>query len=818
MKKQLVDGLGFDTSKKQYYTVFYGWKNIIPNQKKSNKIEIKSGITKEDVYEAMKSSVLTRGKQFEQQALFGYKSDRKYLPKGITLDQANLIVRKMDLMFKQSMIELQKEKIVTVIRSIRKTVGTEFYSIDKETGIKLIKEQWNEILSRSIYLVIGKKDKLINKIITFFGSQYSVTKTISDALKKMNKLIINIACGYGKGFLIYLAPFEWTKFKGKQFIIYYTHNIPATKQSALAHSKYDEGTKHQGKYKRVTICSENKKSDELIEYGIENFSTNNASLYDFIVDSMLNNTKVLFYVNKRSAEVFNRIFVKASKKFSNAPVPGIIFDEAHEFTGSISGQSTHPVVKSIGDVQVAVTATLRKRVNDTNSRWIYNDDVKYFGPVVINITPQQAIDEERNCPIIFKTVEVSNGRLGEEIMSNHAIDTQIKYKNRLIRGRILHNILSVVKAINEDKCTHPISLAHQRIDVDHVMEAFILLQSVGIIPTKYKLVRGKREDGIEKIEEFNNAKYAILIGNSWLLTGLDAPKTDAIIPLYDIGTVIGATQGIGRGQRVYKDKVLRVYITVDPNSNEVPVMLQVANEMMQGRNPYQSGVETNLELNPSEIIGSPRQRVITHEVDRDDAITGAIRAMWDILYSEVHVSNDFGSVIRTIMGKYTNNDNKTKEEWYKRTKKYKTVSECEKDGWISWARQQEWYVEWYAFKGGRIFWDKKKAVDYLKKFESRSAAMKDRKGEAALLWLHRSGNKSIQEKIWSNFKCGKGVTKNKVLNPKAFETKVLSIARKLGTSSYTAISRELNSLGFAGSNSKVKAVTTSKKFMVAAKK
>ena len=25
MKKQLVDGLGFDTSKKQYYTVFYGW-------------------------------------------------------------------------------------------------------------------------------------------------------------------------------------------------------------------------------------------------------------------------------------------------------------------------------------------------------------------------------------------------------------------------------------------------------------------------------------------------------------------------------------------------------------------------------------------------------------------------------------------------------------------------------------------------------------------------------------------------------------------------------------------------------------------------
>jgi superfamily II DNA or RNA helicase len=801
MNKELVDGLGYDESKQQYFTVVYGWKNIIPNQKKSTKIEIKSGISKYDVYHAMKSSVLTRGKQFEQKPLFGYKADRKYLPKDITLDQANTIVKKMDFIFKQSMIELKYD-----IRSTRKSIGTEFYCVDKETGIDEIKQQWTESLSRSIHLVTGKKDKSITKDITFLGSQHSVTKTISDNLKKTDKCIINIACGYGKGFLIYLAPFKWSKFKNKQIVIYYTHNIPATKQAALTHSKYDEGTKYQGKYKRITVCSENKMSSELIEYGIDNFSTNDTSLHDFIVDSISNNTKVLFYVNKRSAEAFNRVFTKASKAFSNAPVPGIIFDEAHEFTGSISGQATHPVVKSIGDCQVAVTATLRKRVNDTNRRWIYNDDVKYFGPVVVNITPQQAIEEGRNCEIKFKTVEVSNGRLGEEIMANRAIDTQIKHKARLIRGRVLHNIVSLVKSIKEDKRTHPITLAHQIVDVDHVMEALHLLQSEGIIPAKYKIISGKRKDGRESVVNFNNAEYAILVGNSWLLTGLDAPKTDAIIPLYDIGTVIGATQGIGRGQRIYKDKTLNVYITVDPSSNEVPVMLHVANEMMQGKNPYQSGIETDLELNPSDIIGSRRQRVITHEVDRDDAITGSIRTMWDTIYNEVHVSSNFGEVVRKLTGKYTNNDNKSKEEWYERTAKYKTVSECENDGWIAWAREQKWYSEWYASKGGRIFWDEKKAIDYLKKFKTRPDANKDRLGAQALLWLHRNNLSHLQSQIWSDFKSGRGYTENKKLSDCKLIQKVLSLSKQLKTVSYTKLANKLRELKVAASDKKVRLI------------
>ena len=126
-------------------------------------------------------------------------------------------------------------------------------------------------------------------------------------------------------------------------------------------------------------------------------------------------------------------------------------------------------------------------------------------------------------------------------------------------------------------------------------------------------------------------------------------------------------------------------------------------------------------------------------------------------------------------------------------------------------------MEWYAFKGGRIFWNNKKAVDCLKKFKSRPEANKTRLGAKAILWLHRSGNYNLQKQIWPNCKLGKGYTLNEKLRPKAFEIKILSIARELGTTSYTAISRKLNSIGIAASNHKVKAITTSEKFMIAAK-
>jgi hypothetical protein len=77
MEMNLVDGLGYDSVKEQYFTVTYAWKNIVTNQKKSKTTTGKSGITRYDVKTAMSEAVPTRGKQFHQEALWGFECDRK---------------------------------------------------------------------------------------------------------------------------------------------------------------------------------------------------------------------------------------------------------------------------------------------------------------------------------------------------------------------------------------------------------------------------------------------------------------------------------------------------------------------------------------------------------------------------------------------------------------------------------------------------------------------------------------------------------------------------------------------------------------------
>ena len=103
MKRIKDDGLGWDSKRKQYFTNCYAWQNIVNSELNNENITIKSGITKFNVTEAMKSSVLIRGKQFTQHALWGFENDRKYLPKGITKEQAAIIVNKMDYLFKTEM-------------------------------------------------------------------------------------------------------------------------------------------------------------------------------------------------------------------------------------------------------------------------------------------------------------------------------------------------------------------------------------------------------------------------------------------------------------------------------------------------------------------------------------------------------------------------------------------------------------------------------------------------------------------------------------------------------------------------------------------
>lgn len=625
MEMNLVDGLGYDPVKEQYFTVTYAWKNIVTNQKKSKTTTGKSGITRYDVKTAMSEAVPTRGKQFYQEALWGFECDRKYLPKDISEKDANKIVQTMDSLFKENMSDWSINT---------KGLGTEFYTGPVNEWLDRIKEEWSGAFSTAIMRVLGLDYSSDISTVQAMGNQGTVTEQIGEILLENNKVRSIIPCGYGKSFIMWYGIHRWEPFKDKKFIIYYCHNIPSTKQLAVKHSQYANGGDG---FKRIVVCSEKKYVNGQVKYGIENYSASETKLSEILEESFKSPERVIFYVNNRSAGEFQQKFKSISKKLRLTINPGSIVDESQEFTGHKDTDKCDAVVRSISDYQVSFTATERRRGIDTNKDRIYNDDEQYFGVVANEITVSQTISEGRSCPIHFKTVEVSdNHTLMREIESNGTIETIFNDDTTLsVRGRMLRSVVCLVKSIKEDKRTHPMVVTSLIVNTHSFIRLITKLQELKIIPKSYEIVRGLRSDGINKAIEFNNHKKAIFVGTPWMVTGTDAPNTDGLIADYDMGSEITGSQWIGRGQRPVDDKELIVYIPTNPDSTEISTLLRVANKYINDENVHIESRETVIDENNIEVFGSIQRRNITTQIDRDINANPSLKVYWDKVYEDL---------------------------------------------------------------------------------------------------------------------------------------------------------------------------------------
>ena len=630
MEMNLVDGLGYDSVKEQYFTVTYAWKNIIPNQKKSKTTIGKSGITRYDVKTAMSEAVPTRGRQFHQEALWGYECDRKYLPKDISEKDANKIVQTMDSLFKESMLDWTYRN-----KKQSREIGTEFYEGPVNEWLDRIKEEWADALSAAIMRVLGYDYNFDISMVQSMGNQGTVTEQIGEVLEENNKVRSIIPCGYGKSFIMWYGIHKWKPFKDKKFIIYYCHNIPATKQLAVKHSQYSNGGDG---FKRVVVCSEKKYINGQVMYGIENYSASESKLSEVLEESFKSPEKVIFYVNNRSAGEFQEKFKSISKKLKLSVNPGAVIDEEQEFTGHKDTDKVDAIVRGMSDYQVSFTATERRRGTDKNQDRIYNDDVDYFGVVATEITVSQTISEGRSCPILFKTVEVSdNNILMREIERNGTIETIFNDDTTLsVRGRMLRSVVCLVKSIKEDKRTHPMVVTSLIVNTHSFIRLITKLQELKIIPKNYEIVRGLRSDGIDKAIEFNNHKKAIFVGTPWMVTGTDAPNTDGLIADYDMGSEITGSQWIGRGQRPVDGKELIVYIPTNPDTSEISTLLRVANKYINDENVHIEATETNIDENDlEEVFGSTQIRNITTQIDRDINANPSLKVYWDKVYEDL---------------------------------------------------------------------------------------------------------------------------------------------------------------------------------------
>jgi hypothetical protein len=636
----LVDGLGFDTTKEQYFTNTYAWQYIIPDAKKSKTFIGKSGITKYDVNTAMGEASPTRGRQFHQLALWGYEVDRKYIKKGTTQEQAIEIVKKMDYFFKDDMVEigwnLRHNKV-------SREIGTEFYEGPAETWLETIKQKWNEAFIKANQLVIGEVDGQDLGDMSVMGSQGVVTEQINEVLNKHKKVRAIIPCGYGKGFLEFRGVYKFDKAKKNKIIVYYCHNIPATKQLSVKHAEYSDGTIYQGTMNRYVVCSEKKYVKGQASFGIENYSATDGKLKDIIKEALLSKQRTAFYVNNKSAGEFNDTFRTIANQVRYTKKPFAFIDEEQEFCGHISSSKTDAILNSIAEYQVSFTATERRRGTDTNEDRIYNDDIKHFGEIAVEITPSETITEGRSCPIHFKTIEVSeNNQLMRQIGVNGIIESVFGDEtSAAVRGRMLRAIVCLVKSIKEEDKTHPLLVTSLIVDTENAIILINKLIEHDIIPNEYIVVRGLRQDGLDATKRFNLLEKGIMVGSPWLVTGIDAPNIDALVPTYDMGSEITATQFIGRGQRPVDDKELSVYIPIDPSETFIPSMLRVANNFILGENSHNIGRNTILEEG-EEIIGSVQRRRITSDIDREVNMNSAYRNYWDNIYDDL-TTNEIGS-------------------------------------------------------------------------------------------------------------------------------------------------------------------------------
>ncbi len=630
---ELTEGLGYDSDKNLFYMVFYAWYHDVPDKLTHSLFTGKSGITKYDVYRAMKESVPTRGKEFSQIPLFGFSNEKKYLPSGISSEKACLIAKKTDLSFKILMDEI---KWTERKRTGKRDIGTEFYTGPKEIWADTIKQAWDESFNQAVKLCLGKRGKVGKGFKTKLSSNEHTEKNhsiLKNYFEQNDKGILLAIMGYGKTSYSFYAPMEYPKWVSKDVIFYTAHNIFTTKQLAINHSLYAEGTVFDNSVKRIVICSDLRQSSKEKYFGIETYSASDPNLESIIESSLLFNKRCFFYINKKSYKEFCSRFEKVTKILGKTQKPGQITDEIQHNTGEKSKDGPSTVSNSYYDLFFGLTATLRKRGSDERTHYIYNDDQEIFGRIALEVKLSQGIKEKRNCPVICKTVEVSvNNEIAQFILGNEKIELLFSGKSELVRGNLLRACVSIVKAINEDNRSYILGVTPLIKNAEDACEILNILKEDGLIPNEYAIIKALAENQNSVVDKFESSPKAIMVGTPWIITGANIPKIDSVIPFHDFGVELTAAQFFGRGLRYIPNKILYCYVAFDPEQKVIPTMLSVINTYLLDESVSTSGPSP--EKNNT-IKGAKKNTPISFENSKENDLDPVLRKFWNEVYVNI---------------------------------------------------------------------------------------------------------------------------------------------------------------------------------------
>jgi superfamily II DNA or RNA helicase len=682
MKKINSQYVGWDNKKRLFYIVFYAWYyNDTESRKKNVKYLIgKSGRTKHDVNVRSEQCAPKTGRKHDVVCLWGFKKDRWYLPNKIkTLKEAEFFANKVDMLFKTTIMqEYQYSKIKDDDK-----LGDEWYKIPASNWndwLNQIQNAWKMCWELTLQAVdhIDSKENSKKEHQSYRGTAQKKHPILLNKFFSVLKNIIGYIIaptGSGKTFMQWLALNKVSKFMEKLCNVVVDPKILPTIQTALNHAKISEGTKYDGKYKSVVVCSETNsdKKNELAYYGIDLVHAagkrKKNKLDEYLIDCFSNKKRYTFYVNVSSFGVFLFKYLKYKTKFKINQKFGIIWDELHKYTGSVSSPFVTPIITINGktikpidtDCGIGYTATA-KCVRGDNE--IGMQLSKYYGTRIQRIPLSETINGGMNSNLrfIFNEIYFGNKELVEVVDKNKKIE--IEYDKSTSAPSNAYMGFGLKGTIN--LCDKKVS--HIYVNTSRVGYAKNLYKQLkksqidGYIPKKYKIFLGLKKDGTKPFEQFSKEKFAIIISTRFSIESLDYPCIKGIVFTHEFKSVIDVSQTIGRGLRPFLDKDCYVSMPLIANNIKNSKYIQVVHSILTDKDIVEDITIDYTDLNDIDDIDDllnvnpidSGKAEIPVEIDKDDNAPANYRIHIDTLLNQIQ-SEEFGAILKNygIVLRYT---------------------------------------------------------------------------------------------------------------------------------------------------------------------
>jgi hypothetical protein len=630
-------GVGYDEKAKRYYTIVYIWEYVVDGLKKTLPyIDYKPGITGIGILEA--TIVNKRHAVYPLNPIW---SDRYYLPIGITKDQAKAIVKKMDDDFKTEMIKFGFDK-----RRVLNTtsIGTEPVRIPKKLGINYLKNQWKEKFENAV--------RYYHKIVTLHSvgmdyKNYKVPAVFADVFEDINEQHKNgldrfrqaMIEGFGKTCILYLAGYVSDFGRECKIKINITNNIPNTRNKAKEiHELWDNGYS-----RKIVVCS-NENPVKTERGDILSYSNTNGDLKQIIHQTLLMDYELDIYINRDSTLGFYRDVLLPlidTTKYNRPIFEGL--DEIQYLTGDKDNKVLGFIKYPLPNVKrYSVTATEKRRNSKDSTTIIKNDDLEIFGPLTFEVNHFDAVKRQRQAPLQFiQILWKANDTFTKAIFENELIKLYIQKSPQNVRGKLINALVAIMEGIKENEYGIGIG-AWFTTDCDDLVELCEIAQKEGLIPSKYKIINGRRNNSLLaqteanlRGEEYPNKPF-IFVGTSYMCVGLNIPSLTFGYSMVDLEEIWMASQFKGRfGRWLHWKKMATLCIVQKMDDTTINTFLKLKTILQNGQLAHSN---TSTKLKKVKTNKGSKQKNIGLKVKKSNLGIGenpVLDAWWDKVMNQV---------------------------------------------------------------------------------------------------------------------------------------------------------------------------------------